>query len=163
MHFTGIDHDGVTGLGFDLSDRAPGAMRAGKHDANAILVVRVAGEDAIGDQRPGFNALQSRSMLCHLVNAPGAHPIDPFRFERFSSRLGLSIAIHRRPIATTAPSCDHPANPSGGSQMRIVALEEHFTVPRIVAGISPDVIARRGFPGPDFVWAQTTKRSELAD
>lgn len=47
--------------------------------------------------------------------------------------------------------------------MRIVALEEHFTVPRIVAGISPDVIARRGFPGPDFVWAQTTKRSELAD
>ena len=47
--------------------------------------------------------------------------------------------------------------------MRIVALEEHYTVPRIVAGISPDAIARRGFPGPDFVWAQTTKRSELAD
>jgi uncharacterized protein len=47
--------------------------------------------------------------------------------------------------------------------MRIVALEEHYTVPRIVAGISPDAIARRGFPGPDFVWAQTTKRSELAE
>src|ERR1700722_20075617 len=47
--------------------------------------------------------------------------------------------------------------------MRIVALEEHFTVPRIVAGISPDAIARRGFPGPDFPWAQTTKRNELAD
>jgi predicted TIM-barrel fold metal-dependent hydrolase len=47
--------------------------------------------------------------------------------------------------------------------MRIVALEEHFTVPRIVAGISPDAIARRGFPGPDFVWAQSTKRNELAD
>jgi uncharacterized protein len=47
--------------------------------------------------------------------------------------------------------------------MRIVALEEHYTVPRIVAGISPDAIARRGFPGPDFVWAQTTKRDELAD
>ena len=47
--------------------------------------------------------------------------------------------------------------------MRIVALEEHYTVPRIVAGISPDAIARRGFPGPDFVWAQTTKRHELAD
>jgi uncharacterized protein len=47
--------------------------------------------------------------------------------------------------------------------MRIVALEEHYTVPRIVAGISPDAIARRGFPGSDFVWAQTTKRSELAD
>jgi predicted TIM-barrel fold metal-dependent hydrolase len=47
--------------------------------------------------------------------------------------------------------------------MRIVALEEHFTVPRIVAGISPDAIARRGFPGPDFVWAQSIKRHELAD
>ncbi len=47
--------------------------------------------------------------------------------------------------------------------MRIVALEEHFTVPRIVAGISTDAIAARGFPGPDFPWAQTIKRSELAD
>jgi uncharacterized protein len=47
--------------------------------------------------------------------------------------------------------------------MRIVALEEHYTVPRIVAGISPDAIASRGFPGPDFPWAQTTKRGELAD
>ena len=47
--------------------------------------------------------------------------------------------------------------------MRIVALEEHYTVPRIVAGISPEAIARRGFPGPEFVWAQTTKRAELAD
>ena len=48
--------------------------------------------------------------------------------------------------------------------MRIVALEEHFTVPRIVAGISTDAIAARGFPtDPAFVWAQTTKRGELAD
>src|ERR1035437_6754626 len=54
-------------------------------------------------------------------------------------------------------------NPKGENHMRIVALEEHYTVPRIVAGISPDAIARRGFPGPDFVWAQTTKRNELAD
>src|SRR3954452_9508276 len=47
--------------------------------------------------------------------------------------------------------------------MRIVALEEHFTVPALVAGISRDAVARRGFPSPDFVWAQTTKRDELAD
>jgi uncharacterized protein len=47
--------------------------------------------------------------------------------------------------------------------MRIVALEEHYTVPAIVAGISPEAVAKRGFPGPDFVWAQTTKRAELAD
>jgi len=47
--------------------------------------------------------------------------------------------------------------------MRIVALEEHFTVPGIVAGISRDVVERRGFPGADFVWSQTTKRNELAD
>ena len=47
--------------------------------------------------------------------------------------------------------------------MRIVALEEHYTVPRIVAGIAPDAIARRGFPGPDVTWGQTTKRTELTD
>src|SRR5947209_4582234 len=48
--------------------------------------------------------------------------------------------------------------------MRVVALEEHFTVPRIVSGIDRDVIARRGFPtDPDFRWAQTIKRDELAD
>jgi hypothetical protein len=47
--------------------------------------------------------------------------------------------------------------------MRIVALEEHYTVPRIVAGIPRDAIARRGFPGPDAVWSQTVKRNELAD
>src|SRR5208283_3953048 len=28
---------------------------------------------------------------------------------------------------------------------------------------APDAIARRGFPGPDFPWAQTIKRAELAD
>jgi predicted TIM-barrel fold metal-dependent hydrolase len=47
--------------------------------------------------------------------------------------------------------------------MRIVALEEHYTVPRIVAGISTDAIVRRGFPGPDVVWSQTIKRDVLAD
>ena len=47
--------------------------------------------------------------------------------------------------------------------MRIVALEEHYTVPRVVAGIPQDAVARRGFPGPDFAWAQSTKRNELAD
>ena len=47
--------------------------------------------------------------------------------------------------------------------MRIVALEEHYTVPRIVAGISAEAIARRGFRGPDFIWAQTVKRNELAE
>jgi uncharacterized protein len=30
--------------------------------------------------------------------------------------------------------------------MRIVALEEHFTIPSLVRRISPDAIARRGFP-----------------
>jgi len=47
--------------------------------------------------------------------------------------------------------------------MRIVALEEHYTVPRIVAGIDPAAVARRGFPGPDFTWAQSIRRNELAD
>ena len=47
--------------------------------------------------------------------------------------------------------------------MRIVALEEHYTVPRIVSGIPSDVIVHRGFPGPDVVWSQTIKRDELAE
>jgi uncharacterized protein len=51
----------------------------------------------------------------------------------------------------------------GENHMRIVTLEEHYTVPRIVGGIAPDAIARRGFPGPDFPWSQVTKRNELAD
>src|ERR1700704_95357 len=47
--------------------------------------------------------------------------------------------------------------------MPTAARKDPYPVPRIVAGISPDAVARRGFPGPDFVWAQTTKRNELAD
>jgi uncharacterized protein len=47
--------------------------------------------------------------------------------------------------------------------MRTVTLEEHFNIPDILARISPDIVARRGFPGPDFRWAQTIKRAELAD
>jgi predicted TIM-barrel fold metal-dependent hydrolase len=48
--------------------------------------------------------------------------------------------------------------------MRIVALEEHYTVPHIVAGIAPDVVARRGFPtDPNFAWAQSIKRNELSE
>lgn len=46
--------------------------------------------------------------------------------------------------------------------MRIVALEEHYTVPAIVSRIDPAAIHRRGFPAPDIVWGQTIKRNELA-
>src|SRR5262245_9788872 len=45
--------------------------------------------------------------------------------------------------------------------MRIVALEEHYTVPAIVRRIDPAAIRRRGFPGPDVAWAQVIKRDEL--
>lgn len=47
--------------------------------------------------------------------------------------------------------------------MRIVALEEHFTVPDLVARIDPALVLRRGFPPPGVVWSQVTKRGELAD
>lgn len=47
--------------------------------------------------------------------------------------------------------------------MRIVALEEHYTVPGIVSRIDPAAIRHRGFPGPDVIWGQTVKRNELAD
>ena len=47
--------------------------------------------------------------------------------------------------------------------MRVIALEEHFTVPDLVARIDPAAITRRGFPPPGVVWSQVTKRGELAD
>jgi predicted TIM-barrel fold metal-dependent hydrolase len=47
--------------------------------------------------------------------------------------------------------------------MRVVALEEHYTVPGIVSRIDPAAVRRRGFPGPDFVWGQVIKRNELAN
>jgi len=47
--------------------------------------------------------------------------------------------------------------------MRIVALEEHFTVPGLVARIDPALVQRRGFPPPGVVWSQVTRRGELAD
>jgi hypothetical protein len=46
--------------------------------------------------------------------------------------------------------------------MRVVALEEHYTVPGIVSRIDPAAIRRRGFPGPDVVWGQVIKQNELA-
>ena len=48
--------------------------------------------------------------------------------------------------------------------MRIVALEEHYTVPAIAGRVPTAIAAARGFPtDPNFRWAQTIKRDELAD
>jgi len=49
------------------------------------------------------------------------------------------------------------------ARMRIVALEEHFIVPGLVAGIPDSAIRARGFPGPEVVWSQTVRRAELID
>lgn len=47
--------------------------------------------------------------------------------------------------------------------MRIVALEEHFVAPELVARIDPALIQRRGFPPPGVTWSQAIKRDVLAD
>ena len=47
--------------------------------------------------------------------------------------------------------------------MRVVALEEHFIAPDLVARIDPALLAERGFPPPGVVWGQVIKRNELAD
>lgn len=48
--------------------------------------------------------------------------------------------------------------------MRIVALEEHYTVPAIAGRVPEAAVAARGFPtDPSFVWAQTIRKNELAD
>jgi predicted TIM-barrel fold metal-dependent hydrolase len=48
--------------------------------------------------------------------------------------------------------------------MRIVALEEHYTVPAIAGRVPQSAVAARGFPtDPSFPWAQSIKKNELAD
>ncbi len=47
--------------------------------------------------------------------------------------------------------------------MRVVALEEHFTVPALVRRIDPEIIARRGFPPPDAPWGPANRTEELKE
>ena len=50
--------------------------------------------------------------------------------------------------------------------MRVVALEEHFTIPDLVRRIPPAAIRARGFPPPDAPWgpaSQTNKLRELGE
>lgn len=47
--------------------------------------------------------------------------------------------------------------------MRVVALEEHFIVPSIVARIGPRAARERGFPPPDARWGQGRRAAELAE
>jgi predicted TIM-barrel fold metal-dependent hydrolase len=47
--------------------------------------------------------------------------------------------------------------------MRVVALEEHFTIPSLVARIPRDLIAQRGFPPPDAAWSPMRESETIAD
>lgn len=47
--------------------------------------------------------------------------------------------------------------------MRVVALEEHFTIPELVRRIEPAAIARRGFPPPDVPLGPVNRTSELQE
>ena len=47
--------------------------------------------------------------------------------------------------------------------MRIVALEEHFTIPELVRQIDRAVITRRGFPPPEVPWGPMRQVGRLAD
>ena len=47
--------------------------------------------------------------------------------------------------------------------MRIVALEEHFIIPEMVARIDPALIARRGFPPPDAPWGPLSQTGRLKE
>ncbi len=47
--------------------------------------------------------------------------------------------------------------------MRIVALEEHFTVPELVRRVPPDRIRDRGFPPPDASWGPQSQVETLAE
>lgn len=47
--------------------------------------------------------------------------------------------------------------------MRVVALEEHYTVPALVRRIGAGLIARRGFPPPDAPWSPARQSDALAE
>jgi uncharacterized protein len=47
--------------------------------------------------------------------------------------------------------------------MRIVALEEHFSIQEIVQRIDPEAIRRRGFPPPDTPWGPMSRARDLYD
>ena len=47
--------------------------------------------------------------------------------------------------------------------MRIVALEEHVTVPELMARLAPAALAARGWPRPDSLPARMAQAAELAD
>jgi predicted TIM-barrel fold metal-dependent hydrolase len=47
--------------------------------------------------------------------------------------------------------------------MRIVALEEHFTMPSLTQRIDPATVARRGFPPPGAPWGQANLKDELEE
>ncbi len=47
--------------------------------------------------------------------------------------------------------------------MRVVALEEHFTVPALVERISPQLIARRGMPARGEAWSPLNQMDAMAE
>ena len=47
--------------------------------------------------------------------------------------------------------------------MRVVALEEHFTVPALIKRISPEVIARRGIPAQGQIWSPLNEIDAMAE
>src|SRR6476619_5886116 len=50
-----------------------------------------------------------------------------------------------RHLAPAQPTMPQFKRPIGDAAMRVVTLEDHYTVPSLVRRISPEAIARRGF------------------
>jgi len=47
--------------------------------------------------------------------------------------------------------------------MRVVALEEHFTIPSLAKRITPDIIVQRGFPPPGASWGPAVQADKLKE
>ena len=62
MDLARIDHDDVAYAGFDRTDPAPRTMCADVDESDAEMIVRVAREPTIGDERHGLNAGYGRSV-----------------------------------------------------------------------------------------------------
>src|SRR3977135_2814689 len=57
----------------------------------------------------------------------------------------ISLWDALRPLAPARTTMPPFKRPLGDAAMRVVTLEEHYTVPSLVRRISPEAIARRGF------------------
>jgi hypothetical protein len=86
VHLARVQHDDIAGLGLDLPDHAPRALRAGCHDPDAKLVMRVAWEGVVRKQGQSLDPRDGGFVL-HDAMCSGDHYCLPCKFIHLTGRL----------------------------------------------------------------------------